>query len=294
MTSGRCLLHLAMLAALLPLWVAGCNRRTSVLDANLPSISPSPNPPARPESTLMAIELQPPGMMGGSGGRGTAFLRYPAPEGGITITMSSTDASVSVTPSIHVAEGTVAAEFAFTTQPVAADRQVLIAGSASGRSIDRTLSVWAVLPAFFSFNGDRGERVSRGQIRRFTPANATMLAACQESKVRIQISTPTEFWHLDFGAPPGLPLRVGTYENARRGNLPSTGSLMDVSGNSTGCTTSIGTFVVHEVDLTFDGRVRKFWATFEQRCEPSTGAMRGDVRILDGPFPISFTRCILP
>jgi hypothetical protein len=281
----------------------GCNSRTPILDTDPVLTAPTSiigPPPQLPLSTLVRLEMDPAGLIGGRTGRGRATLSFPAPQESVVIRLETTSAAVTIPRSLTVPAGADSAEFPFSTAQVSEDAQVTVVGSASGRSTTAMLSVWtASLPTFFSFNSDRGHLVGRGEIRRFTPETATLTASCAVSQVRIQVSGRTDRWDLTFGAPVGTPLRRGTYENAQDGGpAPSfpttTGPVFQIGGNGSGCG-GAPQFTVHEVELGSEGGVRKFWATFESRCGTRPEALRGDVRITNAlpPPPTVSRRCIV-
>lgn len=85
----------------------------------------------------------------------------------------------------------------------------------------------------------------------------------------------------------------GRYENTAPAStapdFPETnGPEMSISGNGAGCS-GTGSFTVRESELTTDGRVIRFWASFEQRWTGRTDVMRGDVRVAS-PRNESFVR----
>jgi hypothetical protein len=244
----------------------------------------SAGPPV-PVSALFAISFYPGAATAGGGSTGTVLLTFPAPAGGLTVNLSSSDPAVVVPPSISIPAGAEGASFQVVTQPVSADRDVTVVASAGGRSVKGTFSVWTVLPVFFSFTSDPDDPLGRGQVRRFTPANATFTAWCFESHVKITIRGATETWFAEFAAPKGAHMSVGSYNNAQPispapGFPDSLGPEIGISGNGAGCRAT-GRFDVRESEMTTSGRVTRFWATFEQTCQGRTGGLRGDVRVLN-------------
>jgi hypothetical protein len=202
----------------------------------------------------------------------------------VVVTLSSNDPTVEVPASVTVSRGAETADFPVSTRPVSRDLQVVITGSVPGRSVVATQSVWAVLPTFFSFVSEPGEVIGRGGFGRFTVDNASFTAICQASQIYVLVlGTNSEVWSVRLAAPKGTPLRVGSYENAAfispSPYFPSNdGPEIGISGNGAGCTAA-GRFTVHEVEVTANGDVRRFWATFEQRCTGRTQMLSGDIRV---------------
>jgi hypothetical protein len=105
------------------------------------------------------------------------------------------------------------------------------------------------------------------------------LALCCGSNVAAVVSSfGTGLWSVGFGAPRGAPLRPGTYENASE---TGTGNYIYV--NPPPQCRAVGRFTVHESEVTVDGRVVQFWATFEQACTGQAGVIRGDLRLTNMP-----------
>jgi hypothetical protein len=249
-----------------------------------------------PNSDVSAVQLSPPGSIGGRSGRGTIRLNYPAPDGGLALSLTASHPAVSVPPVVTVPAGGASAEFTFSTSAVAADVSASI-GVASPRShVDTPLQVWAVLPNFLSVTSE-GEQSHENAIARLTPANAGMVGWCYDSYVAVRFyNFESGTWTVTLGAPTGTPLRPGTYENAQVAFLPgSQRTWIDVDGTGT-CDSSVGRFVIHEVQVDRVARVRKLWATFEQTCHRNGGLLRGDVRATDiglPPWYVADHRCTI-
>lgn len=282
--------------SLVVLLCAGCNSRSPV-DGATGSIPTSPEPTSA--SPVFSLALNPPAMIGGAAGSGRVTLSAPAPAAGTTIVLSSSDPIATVPRSVTVPAGALTSDFSVVSQQVSSDRRVAIGGSASGRSAAAALSLWTLLPTFFSFASEPADPVGRGESGRFTTENAAIRASCQASWVFISVDpTIPGFWTAEFGAPTGTPMTVGTYENAVAVASCAlcggqTSPYIHISGSG-GCSGTGGRFVVHEVEVTAKGSVRKFWATFEQRCPGSAALLRGDVRVTNPPGSESVSACTVP
>jgi len=74
---------------------------------------------------LRSLALRPPRVRGGSAARGTVLLRYPAPPGGLTVALSTSNTSVAQAPrTLTVPAGRTAAVFAIGTRR--AERAALV------------------------------------------------------------------------------------------------------------------------------------------------------------------------
>ena len=133
-----------------------------------------------------------------------------------------------------------------------------------------------------------GDFIGQGQHLTLTVNDGTF-SARQNSPNSVSISflgfQLGSFWLLDFAAPQGVPLRVGSYEGATRFPFqvpPSPG--LDVAGDGRGCNTLTGRFEVLQIAVDGAGNVTSFAADFEQHCEGSTAALFGSIRMNAGPI----------
>ena len=131
-------------------------------------------------------------------------------------------------------------------------------------------------------NGDQGDYISQGQALFFTSADGVFTANRNyQNGVSLAFHTPTysHWWYFDFAAPAGQPLTAGTYTGAARYPFEAASQPgLSVSGDGRGCNTLTGTFDVKEIQYGSPGAVTSFWATFEQHCEGSVPAARGEIR----------------
>ena len=193
----RCIVLLSLIV--LPI---ACNSRQSVLDT---PVSPSPPPPGQPApdipfptATVFGLTLNPVAVLGAGSSRGRLVLSLPAPQGGLSVALSSSDSALAVPASITVPAGADSAEFVATAQEVQSDREVTVAASYQGRAVSGVVRLWAVLPTFFSF---MTEPMASGGLGRATPGNATFAAFCDRHIIDVGISG-TESWRARFRALP--------------------------------------------------------------------------------------------
>jgi hypothetical protein len=138
-----------------------------------------------------------------------------------------------------------------------------------------------------SLNSDSGDFIGLGQSIFLTPADGGFSANQNfDNGVSIDFfgNQLGEFWFLDFAAPNGQPLTVGTYSGAMRFPFQNLGQPgLDVSGDGRGCNTLTGSFVVLEISFGANNTVNSFDAMFEQHCEGATPALRGEIRFNANP-----------
>ena len=135
------------------------------------------------------------------------------------------------------------------------------------------------------FNSDPGDYIGQGFPQRFTDADAAFSATQNyDGGVSLTIdSGQLGGWNLDFAAPEGAPLAPGTYEGAMRFPFqapPLPG--LSVDGESRGCNTLSGRFVVLDVAYGAGSDVLRFSADFEQHCEEGQPALFGSIRFHAG------------
>lgn len=126
-----------------------------------------------------------------------------------------------------------------------------------------------------------GDFVGGGQTLVFVQADGPFVAQTNGTVVGVRFNTPTfdHFWSLEFAAPDGQPLVVGTYEGAVRYPFVGPGQPgLSVSGDGRGCNTLTGRFEVLELISGGGSEVVSFRAVFEQHCEGGAPALRGEVR----------------
>ncbi|MBD1902739.1 hypothetical protein NDI44_11595 [Trichocoleus sp. DQ-A3] len=131
---------------------------------------------------------------------------------------------------------------------------------------------------FIQFNSQPGDYIGGGIAQTFTPLDGYITASSNGNGVSLNFNGDT-WWNLDFMAPEGETLVLGTYEGATRYpfNLPNEPGL-SVSGDGRGCNTLTGSFKVLELAYGTGGEVERFDADFEQSCEEFMPPLLGQVR----------------
>jgi hypothetical protein len=120
-----------------------------------------------------------------------------------------------------------------------------------------------------------------------TPADA-FVSRSDENLVTIGVTAADgNFWTLEFAAPLGKQLKLGTTYSGAVGVLSRTGTQpgISISGDSRGCGSDTGSFTVTELAFGPYGYVQNFHATFSQSCEGVQPALTGSVAVDDAQWP---------
>jgi hypothetical protein len=142
----------------------------------------------------------------------------------------------------------------------------------------------------FTFTSDPGDAVGGGQSGSIMLSGIKWVAWAHETRPAVEIGAQTASgsltanWSFRFSAASGGRLQPGTYTGATRYPFNSGVPGLSVSGNSNGCNTLTGSFVVLEAVYGPQGEVLRFHATFEQHCNGAVPALRGEVRIVADPW----------
>lgn len=131
-----------------------------------------------------------------------------------------------------------------------------------------------------SFRSEPGDFIGQGINWQVTDADGKFTATTRKNAVSIAFRGD-DLWNLEFVAPEGKRVELGSYEGAKRApfNSPTKPGL-DISGASRGCNTLIGRFDVREITYSNRGdAIEQFAADFEQHCEGANPALTGSVRV---------------
>ncbi|MGW2831820.1 hypothetical protein [Streptomyces sp. NPDC001286] len=141
----------------------------------------------------------------------------------------------------------------------------------------------------FSFSGDDGDYISGGRSYTYATASQDRMNVSGNTDngvVTVSVDGANgDWWTLNLAAPTGKALTPGTYTGATRYPFnEATEPGLSLSGNGRGCNQLTGTFTISAVEFGPQGYVKKLDASFEQHCEGSTPAARGEVHI-ENPAP---------
>ncbi len=143
--------------------------------------------------------------------------------------------------------------------------------------------------ASLTMTSDEGDFIGLGQQYSYsTSANDAFNSTAFANGSVVQVgmtSASGDFWSLDFAGPAGQSLRTGTYNDATRYPFHGEGPGLSVSGQGRGCNALTGSFTVSEITFGPNDYLQSFHATFEQHCEGSEPALRGEIDVVNPPAP---------
>ena len=151
---------------------------------------------------------------------------------------------------------------------------IALAGAASAGASENT----PIASGSLTLHSAPGEPIGQGQSYSYVFPQESGNVATNGTN-RIIVSAPTPFgWSLMFQAPAGGALTVGKYTNASTSS-DDTHAGLSVYGLGRGCMI-IGEFEVLAVEFTSQGYLRRFHATFTQRCDTvETPPLTGEIDI---------------
>jgi len=122
------------------LWICVVTGACSGSSSSAPAASTSsPAAPSAVPVTLARLELAATSLHGGQSGQGTITLSAAAPNGGITVAVSSSHTAVTVPAQLNVAAGATTATFTIGTQAISQTIDVSIRAAAGNESRDAVL-----------------------------------------------------------------------------------------------------------------------------------------------------------
>lgn len=109
---------------------------------------------APPAPALSSLTLLPASPFGGATTVGTATLTLAAPAGGVTVTLSTSDATLATAPtSVIVPAGSLSADFTVATAVVGANRSCTVIGLYLGVTKQATLTATPITPSYTNYAG---------------------------------------------------------------------------------------------------------------------------------------------
>lgn len=133
-----------------------------------------------------------------------------------------------------------------------------------------------------SFRGATGDYISQGQSAKYSDVDSTVSTTYASGYFRASFNALdlSHGWSIDLASPNGEPLVPGTYVDAWRAAFRNGHNGVDFYGDGRGCNQVFGSFVVLEIGYDTTGRLNRFAADFQQRCETVTSPqLSGSVRI---------------
>jgi hypothetical protein len=150
-------------------------------------------------------------------------------------------------------------------------------------------SAQTVQTGTLSFTSDPGDYIGGGQSASYDSGAGDTLGvtgSTDDRAVHVSVDGANgDWWYLDIAAPQGQTLTPGTYTGATRYPFQQPDEPgLSFDGDGRGCNTLTGSFAVQQAVFGPNGYVQEFDATFEQHCEGSDAALRGEVHITN-PAP---------
>ncbi|MDG4807961.1 hypothetical protein O7634_14490 [Micromonospora sp. WMMD1120] len=142
--------------------------------------------------------------------------------------------------------------------------------------------------ATLAVDGDPDDPISQGEAVAFSTASGdgfNVWGTANHLTVQV-FDPPAGPWTIELSAPVNQPLVVGTYTGATENTYESPLPGIVLSGNDRACLFGqTGSFTVTDISWGPHGYLERFDATFEQRCNYSTGTARGEVHVVNPPAP---------
>ena len=140
-------------------------------------------------------------------------------------------------------------------------------------------------PTLLYFRGDPGEFVSQGRTVLVKPPEFDFAVKGSRKSVSFFIDNSANiefpqarFYSVEFAAPAGEELHVGTYNNAIRFPFNGDNPGIDISGEGRGNNAQTGSFTVRQIVFNANNQLQNFDADFEQFSENSNKKLTGTIR----------------
>jgi Ca2+-binding RTX toxin-like protein len=137
----------------------------------------------------------------------------------------------------------------------------------------------------FEMHSEQGDFIGQGANYSYSLSTAFLGANGTAQHVGFSSVIPNggDWWYADLSPAPGGALARGTYAGAQRDGYAGSNPGLDVQGNGRGCNAINGTFTISDIGFyPDDGQLRRVGATFEQHCEGSAPALRGELAFRAG------------
>ena len=101
---------------------------------------------------LASLTLTPSTLIGGASAQGGVYLNAPAPAGGLTVILSSSDINATIPGAVQIASGGISAGFTFSTSIVKALDTVVVTASIKGSSLTANLQIQPLVINYLSIS----------------------------------------------------------------------------------------------------------------------------------------------
>jgi hypothetical protein len=181
------------------------------------------------------------------------------------------------------------------TRVAALAAAILVAATAGSAHAATTYPISPASPFWVSaqnatlqMQSPAGDYIGEGKTYSESTPTDAFVSRSDENTVTVGVTAADgNFWTLEFAAPLGKQLKVGTTYSGAVGVLSRTGTQpgISISGDSRGCGSDTGSFTVTELAFGYYGYVQNFHATFSQSCEGVQPALTGSVAVDDAQWP---------
>lgn len=138
----------------------------------------------------------------------------------------------------------------------------------------------AVVPStgnYVYLQSDAGDYIGGGGTYLYSTATSKLAANMTDGAISVNV-TGDQWWHGSFAPMAGVTrIMPGYYGGAVRSPFNGTAAGVDWGGEGRGCNTSKSWYVIDEVGYA-NGVVSSFALRFEQHCEGTSSALRGQIR----------------
>lgn len=138
-------------------------------------------------------------------------------------------------------------------------------------------------PQSFRAASDAGDYVGGGVTKTYQGATSTFRIQGTAESVQLDVSGLRDNWTIFLTAPEGQVLQPKTYRASHYRTASTAGLEASTAGRQ--CFVITGSVTVREIRLGDAGQVIGLDASFVQRCEGGTPALRGTIRYEAGAFP---------
>lgn len=149
-------------------------------------------------------------------------------------------------------------------------------------------------PAFAStltVNSAASEPIGQGVNRTWSSPTALFTANATAEWVSVQVSKDGEFFSIEFAAPHGKQLEVGSYYSAERaGTRTGKAPGLDVLSGNGSCQDVWGSFTIRQIEFDENGNLAQLEGTFSQRCGSNAAPLlSGTLAYNTAPFYFTYT-----
>jgi hypothetical protein len=225
---------------------------------------------------------------GGQTTPGAVELDGPAPEGGMTIRLSSDSSALILPPGVTVPAGARVTTFNVVSREVNDEVRVTVTASAGAQTTSAAVVLRPL--SFFRVASSPEDVVTRGRTANYTSNQAAFEGFVCSGWVSFDVTPSSgEGWSVWMIPRKGSTISPGTYQVS-----PSEpdGPYLTVGYQDRGCAPAQAQFIV--TDVTYGskkGEILRFRATFEQRCSRNGPPLTGEISVFKPKISVGAGGC---